>query len=80
MLLERGRTTQPARTRTTPALKLDFAEWACYEISASHSFYIIVPNQHYDQMEQEDTFRRRYPLAYRYFSRNRRLLEQGKDY
>jgi len=49
----------------------------CFE---TDDWYIIVPNQHYDEMEEEDTFRRHYPLAYRYFSRNRRLLEERSTY
>ena len=49
----------------------------CY---ATKGWHILVPNVHYAQMLDEDVFRRSYPLAYRYFLRNRSVLLARSTY
>jgi len=46
----------------------------------TEDWHIIAPNQHYNVMDNEQTFRTRYPLAYRYFRRNRETLAQRSTY
>ena len=47
---------------------------------ATEGWHILVPNVHYDRMPDEDEFRRLYPLAYRYFTRNRDMLLARSTY
>ncbi len=47
---------------------------------ATDEWHVLVPNLHYEAMEGEAEFRRLYPLAYRYFARNRVVLAQRSTY
>lgn len=47
---------------------------------AMNDLYILIPNTHYDQMEDEEAFNRRYRNAFRYFARNQGLLERRATY
>lgn len=47
---------------------------------ATEGWHIIVPNVHYHRMPDEEEFRRLYPLAYRYFARNRDVLLARSTY
>ena len=47
---------------------------------STEGWHIVVPNMHYDRMLDEGEFRQRYPLAYRYFARNREVLLARSTY
>lgn len=47
---------------------------------STEGWHMLVPNVHYDRIPDEDEFRRLYPLAYRYFARNRDLLLARSTY
>lgn len=47
---------------------------------STDDWYILVPNTHYEAVEAEDEFRRRFPLAHRYFRHNRQILDARSTY
>lgn len=54
----------------------DLGRYCC----ATDDWHVLVPNQHYTDMEDEEEFRRRFPLAYRYFARSRTVLTRRSTY